>query len=66
VLPQAQQQTTTPLTLPLHRQTISRIGLAQPGKIMRGVSAAACARHLHQLHVCTPSKAGHTRVLYRM
>ena len=33
---------------------------------MRGVSADACARHLHQLHVCAPAKRGHTRLLYRM
>lgn len=39
-------------------QTISRIGLAQPGKIMRGVTADNCERHLHQLHVCAPSKRG--------
>eukprot|EP00877_Chromochloris_zofingiensis_P006369 jgi/Chrzof1/1986/Cz10g28270.t1_CAO1[v5.2] len=45
---------------------ISRIGLAQPGKIMRGVTASMCDRHLHQLHVCMPSKRGHTRLLYRM
>ncbi|KXZ55126.1 hypothetical protein GPECTOR_3g278 [Gonium pectorale] len=45
---------------------ISLIGLAQPGKIMRGVSAAQCKNHLHQLHVCMPSKKGHTRLLYRM
>lgn len=47
-------------------QTISNIGLAQPGKIMRGVTAHDCERHLHQLHVCTPSKKGYTRLLYRM
>jgi len=45
---------------------ISRIGLAQPGKIMRGVTANMCQNHLHQLHVCMPSKKGHTRLLYRM
>jgi hypothetical protein len=39
-------------------QTISKIGLAQPGKIMRGVTADNCERHLHQLHVCAPSKRG--------
>jgi hypothetical protein len=47
-------------------QTVSRIGLAQPGRIMRGVSADQCERHLHQLHVCMPSKKGQTRLLYRM
>jgi chlorophyllide a oxygenase len=46
--------------------TVSMIGLAQPGKIMRGVRADQCERHLHQLHVCMPSKRGHTRLLYRM
>jgi hypothetical protein len=39
-------------------QTISKIGLAQPGKIMRGVTADNCERHLHQLHVCAPAKKG--------
>lgn len=46
--------------------TLSMIGLAQPGKIMRGVQAEQCSNHLHQLHVCMPSKKGHTRLLYRM
>ncbi|PNW88760.1 hypothetical protein CHLRE_01g043350v5 [Chlamydomonas reinhardtii] len=46
--------------------TLSTIGLAQPGKIMRGVTASQCKNHLHQLHVCMPSKKGHTRLLYRM
>eukprot|EP01023_Acetabularia_acetabulum_P021428 TRINITY_DN2124_c1_g2_i2.p1 TRINITY_DN2124_c1_g2~~TRINITY_DN2124_c1_g2_i2.p1 ORF type:complete len:449 (-),score=55.41 TRINITY_DN2124_c1_g2_i2:314-1660(-) len=45
---------------------LSTIGLAQPGKIMRGLKAQQCQRHLHQLHVCLPSKKGHTRLLYRM
>jgi chlorophyllide a oxygenase len=45
---------------------VSLIGLAQPGKIMRGVTASECERHLHQLHVCAPGKRGHTRLLYRM
>jgi chlorophyllide a oxygenase len=45
---------------------VSLIGLAQPGKIMRGVTANMCERHLHQLHVCMPSRRGHTRLLYRM
>ncbi|EFJ44919.1 chlorophyll a oxygenase [Volvox carteri f. nagariensis] len=45
---------------------LSTIGLAQPGKIMRGVTASQCKNHLHQLHVCMPSKKGHTRLLYRM
>ena len=45
---------------------LSMIGLAQPGKIMRGVTAEQCDRHLHQLHICMPSKMGHTRLLYRM
>lgn len=46
--------------------TVSTIGLAQPGKIERGVKAEDCTKHLHQLHVCLPSKRGHTRLLYRM
>jgi len=46
--------------------TVSLIGLAQPGKIERGVTASSCKNHLHQLHVCLPSKKGHTRLLYRM
>ena len=45
---------------------VSHIGLAQPGKIMRGVRADECEKHLHQLHICMPSKKGHTRLLYRM
>lgn len=45
---------------------LSTIGLAQPGKIMRGFKADQCKRHLHQLHVCMPSKEGRTRLLYRM
>ena len=44
----------------------STIGLAQPGKILRGQRADACKNHLHQLHVCLPSRPGHTRLLYRM
>eukprot|EP01026_Neomeris_dumetosa_P050276 TRINITY_DN4405_c0_g1_i1.p1 TRINITY_DN4405_c0_g1~~TRINITY_DN4405_c0_g1_i1.p1 ORF type:complete len:360 (-),score=50.22 TRINITY_DN4405_c0_g1_i1:206-1285(-) len=45
---------------------LSTIGLASPGKIMRGLKAKQCERHLHQLHVCLPSRRGHTRLLYRM
>jgi chlorophyllide a oxygenase len=45
---------------------LSTIGLAQPGKIQRGQRADACTNHLHQLHICLPSKPGHTRLLYRM
>ena len=44
----------------------STIGLKQPGKIERGSTAADCRNHLHQMHVCLPSKPGHTRLLYRM
>ena len=33
---------------------------------MRGQRAAACANHLHQLHVCLPAGPGRTRLLYRM
>ena len=32
----------------------------------QGVRAEACQNHLHQLHVCLPSRPGHTRLLYRM
>eukprot|EP00890_Picochlorum_soloecismus_P006815 jgi/Picsp_1/959/NSC_04443-R1_chlorophyll a oxygenase len=46
--------------------TVSTIGLAQPGKIERNVGAKDCQNHLHQIHVCLPSKEGHTRLLYRM
>lgn len=41
-------------------------GLAQPGKIERGLRASACKKHLHQLHVCLPAGVGRTRLLYRM
>lgn len=46
--------------------TISKIGLDRPGKPTRGGKADDCDKHLHQLHVCLPSKRGHTRLLYRM
>jgi chlorophyllide a oxygenase len=46
--------------------TMSNIGLAQPGRVARGARAEACANHLHQVHVCLPSRRGHTRLLYRM
>ncbi|KAK9821473.1 hypothetical protein WJX81_008409 [Elliptochloris bilobata] len=45
---------------------LSTIGLEQPGKIKRGARAAACANHLHQLHVCLPAGPDRTRLLYRM
>jgi len=45
---------------------LSTIGLAQPGKIERGQRAHACENHLHQLHICLPSKKGEVRLLYRM
>lgn len=45
---------------------VSTIGLAQPGKIERGVQSQDCNRHLHQLHVCLPSSRGNCRLLYRM
>jgi chlorophyllide a oxygenase len=44
----------------------STIGLAQPGKIERGARQEDCEKHLHQLHVCLPSGAGRTTLLYRM
>lgn len=46
--------------------TLSTIGLNQPGNIVRNVRAQDCEKHLHQLHVCIPSRKGHTRLLYRM
>jgi len=46
--------------------TLSTIGLDAPGKPVRGSLADECDKHLHQLHVCLPSKPGHTRLLYRM
>lgn len=45
---------------------LSTIGLTQPGKIERGQRAASCENHLHQLHICLPSKKGEARLLYRM
>ena len=45
---------------------LSTIGLAQPGKIETGLTASKCNNHLHQMHVCLPSKPGHTLLLYRM
>lgn len=50
----------------------SHIGMAQAGaagggaQFEEGVTAAECEKHLHQLHVCLPSKSGRTRLLYRM
>ena len=46
--------------------TASLIGLSQPGKVDRGATAEECKNHLHQVHVCLPSRRGHTRLLYRM
>jgi chlorophyllide a oxygenase len=46
---------------------ISRVGLTQPGAVdRRGGTAAACARHLHQLHCVLPAGRGRVRLLYRM
>lgn len=45
---------------------LSMIGLKQPGQIEAGAQASECDNHLHQLHVCLPSRKGHTRLLYRM
>ena len=47
-------------------QTVSKIGLARPGEIMRNVTADDCENHLVQYHWCLPSRPGHTRLLYRM
>jgi hypothetical protein len=33
---------------------------------LQGATPADCQNHLHQLHVCLPSRPGHTRLLYRM
>lgn len=46
--------------------TESLIGLARPGVPAQGSSALACKTHLHQNHICTPARRGHTRLLYRM
>lgn len=46
--------------------TVSHIGLARPGKAATAATTAECKNHLHQLHVCLPSRPGHTRLLYRM
>lgn len=45
---------------------VSMIGLKQAGQIEAGARATECQNHLHQLHVCLPSRRGHTRLLYRM
>jgi len=44
---------------------LSTIGLEQPGKLQEGMRAETCTKHLHQLHVCIPTRTG-TRLLYRM
>ncbi|KAL4420817.1 hypothetical protein ABPG75_010473 [Micractinium tetrahymenae] len=46
--------------------TLSHIGMARPGKAGAGSTPQECRKHLHQLHVCLPARAGHTRLLYRM
>jgi len=46
--------------------TASLIGLSKPGQLSAGARALDCANHLHQVHICLPSKKGHTRLLYRM
>ena len=33
---------------------------------LQGQRAEACKNHLHQMHICLPSRKGHTRLLYRM
>lgn len=43
-----------------------RTGLARPGQVEKGLRAEECPKHLYQMHVCLPSKKGHTRLLYRM
>ena len=46
--------------------TASLIGLAKPGQLSLGARAEDCKNHLHQVHICLPSKKGSTRLLYRM
>mmetsp|Transcript_23098 Transcript_23098/g.64158 ORF Transcript_23098/g.64158 Transcript_23098/m.64158 type:complete len:645 (+) Transcript_23098:156-2090(+) len=46
--------------------TLSLIGLQKPGQVDRGSRASDCPKHLRQMHVCLPSRPGHTRLLYRM
>ena len=46
--------------------TESLIGLSKPGQLEKGARAVDCTNHLHQVHICLPSKKGHTRLLYRM
>ena len=43
---------------------LSTIGLAQPGKIERGMRAERCKNHLHQLHVCLPVRSCSIPVLH--
>lgn len=51
---------------------VSHIGLAQAGaggggaQFTPGTRASDCKQHLYQLHVCLPSVAGRTRLMYRM
>lgn len=45
---------------------VSLIGLAKPGKVDAGSTAAECKNHLHQMHMCIPTREGHTKLLYRM
>jgi hypothetical protein len=49
----------------LHQEPAS-LGLLRRFTFAQGVRAADCQNHLHQLHVCLPSREGHTRLLYRM
>lgn len=52
--------------------TLSHVGLAQAGaagggaQFVAGSRASDCDKHLHQLHVNVPARAGRTRLLYRM
>lgn len=51
---------------------LSHVGLAQAGaagqgaQFVAGSRASDCDKHLHQLHVNVPARAGRTRLLYRM
>lgn len=49
---------------PQHRFTTTPLHHNTPP--LQGLTAQQCANHLHQLHVCLPSRPGHTRLLYRM
>jgi chlorophyllide a oxygenase len=45
--------------------TIGFAGIGIKGTKIGTTAVDACAYHLHQRHVCTPSTGGKTRLLYR-